>query len=347
MRTGVLTNPWGSKATQHFFALTPGHILDAVERAGFHCTGRCLALNSMENRVYEVEIEVDDPRALRSPSDRFVIVKFYRPGRWSWDQIQDEHDFLFDLVDADIPVVAPKQRDDGHSIFEDEHLGLMYTLFPKIGGRSPDELDDESCQRVGRLLARMHGIGAIKPADHRIRLSTESYGVSNLKWLIDSGSIPVDIRSRYQKAVESICDMTAPWFAAARLQRIHGDCHLGNLLWGANGPFWVDFDDMVMGPPVQDLWLMIPGRDDEAQRKLNLTIAAYETMRPFDRETLRLIEPLRALRFVHFAAWIGRRWEDPSFSRAFPQFGSSRWWGEQLLDMEEQQLIIRESSGKH
>ncbi len=338
-----MINPWGSIATKHFFALTPGLILDAVERAGFRCTGRCLALNSMENRVYEVEVEVDHPEHVRRPSDRFVIAKFYRPGRWTWDQIQDEHDFLFDLVDADIPVVAPKQLENGHSIFEDQQLGLMYALFPKIGGRSPDELDDAACERVGRLLARMHGVGAIRTADHRIKLDSQSYGISNLKWLIDSGSIPADIKSRYQTAAESICLLSEPWFKSAPLQRIHGDCHLGNLLWGDSGPFWVDFDDMVMGPPVQDLWLMIPGRDDEARRKLMLTIAAYETMRPFDRSSLRLIEPLRALRFVHFAAWIGRRWEDPSFSRAFPQFGSARWWWEQLLDMEEQRRIIHET----
>ena len=333
-------NPWGNSATQHFFTLTPGHILDAVERAGFQCTGRCLALNSMENRVYEVEIEIDDPRSVRSPADRFVIVKFYRPGRWSWDQIQDEHDFLFDLVEADIPVVAPKQRDDGHSVFEDESLGLMYAIFPKVGGRSPDELDDGQCERVGRLLARLHAIGALRAAEHRLRIDPETYGINNLQWLIDSGTLPIDMRDRYKHAVESICITSAPWFKAAAYQRIHGDCHLGNLLWGNEGPFWVDFDDMVMGPPVQDLWLMIPGRDDFAQRKLNLVLDAYEMMRPFDRKTLRLIEPLRALRFVHFAAWIGKRWEDPSFQRAFPQYGTPRWWAEQTRDLEEQVSLI-------
>ena len=332
--------PWGQSATQHFFTLTPGHILDAVERTGLRCTGRCLALNSMENRVYEVEIEVDDPKLIKSPSDRFVVVKFYRPGRWTWDQIQDEHDFLFDLVEADIPVIAPKQNAEGHSVFEDEGLGLMYAVFPKAGGRSPDELDDEQCARVGRLLARLHAVGALRPADYRVKLDTESYGVNNLKWLVDSGTLPIDVKSRYQKAVETICHVSAPWFKAAGVQRIHGDCHLGNLLWGAEGPFWVDFDDMVMGPPVQDIWLMIPGRDEYAQRKLNIVLDAYDMMRPFDRTSLRLIEPLRALRFVHFAAWIGKRWEDPSFPRAFPQFGTPRWWAEQTRDLEEQVSLI-------
>jgi len=336
----IISTPWGQSATQHFFTLTPGHILDAVERAGLRCTGRCLALNSMENRVYEVEIEVENPDRIRSPSERFVIIKFYRPGRWSWDQIQDEHDFLFDLVESDIPVVAPIRRDDGHSVFEDEALGLMYAIFPKVGGRSPDELDDDQCQRVGRLLARMHGIGATHLAEHRIRIEPETYGIANLKWLIESGTLPLDVRDRYQRAVESICTKSSPWFKAAQYQRIHGDCHLGNLLWGQEGPFWVDFDDMVIGPPVQDLWLMIPGRDDFARQKLELVLSAYEMMRPFDRSTLRLIEPLRALRFVHFAAWIGKRWEDPSFPRAFPQFGTPRWWAEQTRDLEEQLMLL-------
>ena len=333
-------NPWGTSATQHFFSLTPAHILEAVERAGYRCTGRCLALNSMENRVYEVEIEVDDPRQLKSPSDRFVIIKFYRPGRWTWDQIQDEHDFLFDLADADIPVIAPIQNDEGHSVFDDVALGLMYAIFPKAGGRSPDELDDEQCERVGRLLARLHAVGSLKPAEHRVVLNPETYGINNLRWLLDTNTIPPDVRGRFTKAVETICEVSAPWFKAASTQRIHGDCHLGNLLWGKDGPFWVDFDDMVIGPPVQDLWLIIPGRDEYAQRKLKLVLDAYEIMKPFDRSTLRLIEPLRALRFVHFAAWIGKRWDDPSFPRAFPQYGTPRWWGEQTRDLEEQVSLI-------
>lgn len=334
------SNPWGNQATKHFFSLTPEHILSAVERFGLRCTGRCLALNSMENRVYEVEIEVDDPKLLRSPADRFVIIKFYRPGRWTWDQIQDEHDFLLDLVEADIPVVSPKQRDDGHSVFTDEELGLMYAIFPKVGGRSPDELDDEQCERVGRLLARLHAVGAIHTAEHRLRIDPEIYGINNLKWLIDSGTLPPDVLPRYQKAVESICKVSAPWFSAASYQRIHGDCHLGNLLWSDQGPFWVDFDDMVIGPPVQDLWLMIPGRDEFAQRKLQLVLNGYEMMKPFDRQTLRLIEPLRALRFVHFSAWIGKRWDDPSFQRAFPQYGTPRYWAEQTRDLEEQVQLL-------
>jgi len=292
--------------------------------------------------VYEVEIELPEQHIVRSPAEKFVIVKFYRPGRWSWDQIQDEHDFLFDLESHDIPVVSPLKRSDEHSVFEDTQLGLMYAVFPKVGGRSPDELDATQCEMVGRLLARMHNVGALHQAEHRIHLSTETYGIANLKWLIDSKLIPTNYTIRYKNAVEEICKISSAWFSSTPQIRIHGDCHLGNLIWGAHGPFWVDFDDMVTGPAAQDLWLMIPGRDEAAKTQLETLINAYEMMRPFDRNSLRLIEPLRALRFVHFAAWIGKRWEDPSFPRAFSYYGTDRWWAEQTRDLEEQLLLIRQ-----
>ena len=335
--------PWGG-STLHFFSLTPEHILDAVETAGYRCTGRCLALNSMENRVYEVEIELPENHKVRSPAERFVIVKFYRPGRWSRAQIQDEHDFLFNLQEADIPVVCPVVTNQKDSIFDDQRLKLLYAIFPKIGGRSPDELSESQCEQVGRLLARMHSIGALRDAKNRIRLCPETYGINNLTWLHGSGLIPASYVGRYGRAVEKICEISEPWFAATEAIRIHGDCHLGNLIWGHDGPFWVDFDDMVTGPAVQDLWLMLPGRDSLTQERFRRMLHAYELMRPFDHRSLRLIEPLRALRFVHFAAWIGKRWDDPSFPRAFPQFGSDRWWAEQTRDLEEQLRIIQEAS---
>ena len=214
--------PWGG-STLHFFSLTPEHILDAVEAAGYRCTGRCLALNSMENRVYEVEIELPEHHKIRSPSERFVIVKFYRPGRWSRPQIQDEHDFLFNLKEADIPVVSPVLGDNGSSIFEDVRLKLLYAIFPKIGGRSPDELDESQCERVGRLLARMHAVGALRAAKNRIRISPETYGINNLNWLHASGLIPASYSDRYRRAAEKICEISAPWFQDSDVIRIHGD----------------------------------------------------------------------------------------------------------------------------
>ena len=335
---------WGDRDTEFFYELTPDRVLSAVERStGLRCTGRALALNSMENRVYELEIELDEKPA--SPSDRFVIAKFYRPGRWSEEQIAEEHRFLFDLAENEIPAVAPKRFLDGASLHRMKDQNLWYAVFPKIGGRSPDELGDEDLARTGRLLARMHTVGAARPAPHRITLDPSVYGIDNLRYLLDLNLIPDDFRTPFRTAVETICRVTEPWFREAPAQRIHGDCHLGNLLLGREGLFFVDFDDMVQGPVAQDLWLLIPGRDAWAQEKLKIMLEAYDTMKPFDRRQLRLIEPLRALRFVHFAAWIGRRWQDPAFPRAFPQFGSERYWQELVRDLQDQlQLIGGESS---
>lgn len=295
----------------------------------------------MENRVYEVELEIDDEATLKSPSDRFRIVKFYRPGRWSREQILEEHAFLRDLAEAEIPAVAPLPFEDGDTLHRLPQIDIWYAVFPKIGGRSPDELRGDELDRIGRLLARIHAVGAERPAPHRVRLGPQTYGIENLKYLLDTKRVPPDVRSRYQAAVEAICRLSSPWFDRAGAQRIHGDCHLGNLLQGRDGFFFVDFDDMVQGPCVQDVWLLVPGRDEEATRDRERLLEAYEQMRPFPRDTLRLVEPLRALRFVHFSAWIAKRWEDPAFPRVFDQFGTSRYWEEQLRDIEEQLRLVQ------
>lgn len=334
--------------TQFFYDLTPDRVLDAVESTGLVCTGRALALNSMENRVYEVEIELEDGRPKRSPSDAFRIAKFYRPGRWSQQQILEEHRFLQDLANEEIPVVAPLTFADGSTLRQmpgtADDVCIWYAVFPKIGGRSPEELVDDQIARVGRLLARMHNVGAAGSAPHRLELTPETYGRKNLAYLQDGGFIPLELAAAYRDTVQRICDIGEDWFEGVRLQRIHGDGHFGNLLWGPTGPFWVDFDDMVRGPVVQDLWLIMPGRDEWACRQLNTLLDAYDQMRPFDRKQLRLIEVLRALRFVHFSAWIARRWQDPAFPRSFPHFGTIRYWQEQLADLREQLQILGEIS---
>jgi Ser/Thr protein kinase RdoA (MazF antagonist) len=292
----------------------------------------------MENRVYEVEIELD--REPESPSERFRVVKFYRPGRWSPEQIGEEHRFLLDLKAADIPVVAPEPFPDGTTLKRVGDLAIYYSVFPKAGGRSPDELDGEQLLWLGRLLARIHTVGQKREAPHRLRLNPTMYGIENLKYLIDSGVVPRETQGAYRSVVERICAIIEPWFNTVQSQRIHGDCHLGNILWGREGPFFVDFDDMVVGPCIQDLWLIVPGRDEQ---QLQTLLSGYELMRPFDRNSLRLIEPLRALRFIHFSAWIARRWHDPAFQRVFPNFGTGGYWGEQLSDLNDQLSLI--SSG--
>jgi Ser/Thr protein kinase RdoA (MazF antagonist) len=330
---------WGDKDTEYFFSLTPDKILNAIEKSlGVYCTGRIMGLNSMENRVYEIEIELDEKP--RNPSDNFVIAKFYRPGRWSIDQLNDEHTFLSDLKSNDIPAIAPRPFLDNQTIHRMADAEIYYTVFPKQGGRSPDELPEDDIGQIGRLLARMHNIGKLKPATHRIKLTPQTYGLDNLRFLVDSKIIPQELVPLYREQVEAICTMTESWFAAAEYHRIHGDCHLGNLLHRDTHYYWVDFDDMLMGPAVQDLWLLLAGRGEEAGGQLDALVSNYEIMKAFDRSTLRLIEPLRALRYVHFSAWIGKRWQDPAFPKAFPHFGTDKYWREQVQDLIEQRQLI-------
>lgn len=320
-------------ATRFFHGLTPERILEAVESEGFLCTGRCLALNSLENRVYDVELELDETPA--TPSDRFRVVKFYRPGRWTREQIQEEHSFLLDLVDREIPVVAPEFLADDETLGEIADLGIYYAVFPRAQGRLRDEISEEEAGQLGRLIARVHAVGATRESPSRLLLDPTTYGRDNLDFLLDSGVIPPTYRDRYRTLVESVCDRSEPWFDDTDVQTIHGDCHLGNVLWGREGAMLVDFDDMLVGPCVQDLWLLAAGRDAWARSRRTAIIEGYEEMRDFDRLSLRLIEPLRVLRLVHFAAWIARRWEDASFPRTFPDFESDRFWVGQMEAIQE------------
>ncbi|MCB9641670.1 MAG: serine/threonine protein kinase [Myxococcales bacterium] len=342
------SSAWGDVETQYFYSLTPDRILDAVEASGLQCTGRCLQLNSMENRVYEIEIVLDDDAVVASPSDRFRVVKFYRPGRWSKEQILDEHQFLLDLQENDIPVAAPERFPDGETLHCLGDLSIYYCVFPKFGGRNPDELSVDQLEQLGRLLARMHNVGAIRPAPHRIQINPTTYGIDNLRYILDEKLLPTEQEKPYRELVEKICETTAPWFAEATYQRVHGDAHMGNLLWHPDrGPRLVDFDDMVMGPPVQDIWLATPGRDVWSIQEREILLEGYEQMRDFERKSLRLIEPLRALRFVHFHAWIGKRWTDQAFPRAFPHYGSSNYWAEAVSDLREQLRLIEEEAQKY
>lgn len=325
--------------TEYFFSLTPDKILDAVETSGLRCTGRCLQLNSMENRVYEVEIDWESSGV--PASNRFLIAKFYRPGRWTREQILEEHKFLLDLKDYDIPVISPQAFGDQETLFQLPDQNIYFALFDKAGGRSPQELNIEELQRLGRLLARVHNVGATSKSHHRIALTPETYGLKNLDYLNSKSLIPSHLFHSYNDIVREICDLSAPWFEDTDYQRIHGDCHYGNILWGTTGPFLVDFDDMVNGPCVQDLWLLVPGRDTLAQEQTDVLLTAYNSMREFDYNSLKLIEALRALRIVHFSAWIARRIKDPAFINAFPEFGNDRYWNEELAALQECLALLR------
>lgn len=331
---------WGDGETEFFYQLDPAAILDHIDKLGYKTTGRCLALNSLENRVYEIEIENDDAK---TASEKFVIAKFYRPGSWSKEQILEEHQFLFDLQEAEIPVIAPLKF-DGVSLFETNPRKLYYCLFPKRGGRGPDELTDSMARDLGRLLGRIHLIGRKRPFEHRVTLSPETYGEANLESLLAMNLIPENFKQSYESLAQQFINLIKPHFQNIALQRVHGDCHWGNVLYTEqDGFFFIDFDDVVKGPVVQDLWLMIPGRDQEAARLKELFLESYALWSDFPRSQLKLIEALRGLRYLHFDHWIAKRWQDPSFPNAFPHFNSERYWGERINDLREQiELCQRE-----
>ncbi|MGH7277268.1 MAG: serine/threonine protein kinase [Candidatus Rokuibacteriota bacterium] len=304
-----------------FFSLTPDRVLDAVEVGGLRSTGRCLPLRAFENRVYEVELE-DGAR---------VVVKFHRPGRWSREAILDEHAFLVELEAAEIPVVPPFDLGGGSTLGEID--GILYTAFRKVRGRVLDELDAELRRRIGRALGRMHAVGAARGAPHRPRLDVARYIHDPLDVLTGGGFIPEGLASRYRDVARRIADAVAEPLAAAPAQRLHGDLHLGNVLWATDGPILVDFDDFLLGPPVQDLWLLSRGGSEEARRGREDLLEGYEVFREFDRSTLALCEPLRALRIVYMSGWVARRWDDPAFPKAFPMFRQTNYWTEEYEEL--------------
>lgn len=310
--------------TDLFLALTPDWVLKAVEEGGFEPTGHVMALHCLENRVYDLKLE----------DGTHVVAKFYRPGRWSKEQIIEEHDFLYDLDDLEIPVCAPLVFDDGESLHQVE--GIYYAVWPRTGGRSPEELSDEQIQVLGRLLARIHNVGAGRPFRHRRTLDANTYVREAVQLLTTQGFLPPRWAPRFQQLAEEIAKLYEARVLGVPLHRIHGDCHYGNLLHGKEGWFFLDFDDSVRGPAVQDLWLLVPGRDPESEQKRELFMEAYRQFRPFESRWLSLVEPLRAMRYIHYAAWIARRWKDPAFPSAFPHFGTEAYWEKETQDLAEQ-----------
>jgi Ser/Thr protein kinase RdoA (MazF antagonist) len=332
--TDAVCSTAAMEKSESFYRLTPASVLEAVESAGMTPTGHCTALNALENRVFDVRVESDGDRPFRH-----LVAKFYRPGRWSPEAIGDEHRLLFALREAEIPVCAPIRFDDGDSLrtIHDIH----YALWPRTGGRSPDELSDAQVEVLGRLLARIHAVAASVEAPHRPRFDSKEVPLYALDALEAGNFIPPSCSARYRAAVEQVVEIYDRLAKDTALQPIHGDCHLGNLLYGDAGWFFLDFDDMRLGPAVQDVWMLLPGRDAYAERQRRLLVEAYRTFRPFDERSLALVEPLRAFRFVFYAGWIARRWDDPSFPDAFPHFGSEDYWESETRDLEEQLERIR------
>jgi len=315
-----------------YTALTPDVIIDAVEALGHRCDGRVLALNSYENRVYQVGVEDGPP----------VVAKFYRPGRWSTPAILEEHDFALELSRAEIPVIAPLLR-GGKSLFE--AAGFRYAVYPRCGGHWPELATRDERLWMGRFLGRIHAVGALRAFRERPALDWRVLGSETAEFLLESGWIPPHLEPAYESLARDVLALVEQRFAEAtpyRRLRLHGDCHPGNVLWTDEGPHFVDLDDCVTGPAVQDLWMLVSGGSDEMGAQLSELLEGYARFADFDRRELLLVEPLRTLRIMHYAGWLARRWEDPAFPRAFPWFGESRFWEQHVLNLREQLAAMLE-----
>lgn len=314
-----------------FDTLTPDRVLDAVESIGYLCDARVTALNSYENRVYQVGIEDSEP----------LIAKFYRPGRWSDAAILEEHAFTAELADCEVPVVAPLVR-DGVSLFA--HGEFRFALFPRRGGRAPEPGNLDQLYRLGQLLGRLHAVGASKPFLAREALTVDNFGSASLTTLLDGGFIPSSLLPAYSSVARDVLARVEAAFASTKFAsiRLHGDCHPGNMMCRDEVFHLVDLDDCRTGPAVQDLWMMLAGDRQERLAQLAELMDGYNEFHSFDPRELALIEPLRALRLMHYSAWLARRWDDPAFPRSFPWFGSERYWGDQVLALREQLAALGE-----
>lgn len=325
----------GQNFVPPYAALSPAVVLDAIESCGLPPTGGLLALNSYENRVYQVALEND-----------FIIAKFYRPGRWSAAAIREEHGFAAELSAAEIPIIAPWQNTAGETLFH--HGGFDFALFPRRGGRWPDLEVPDVLWRLGRFLGRLHNVGAVRRFSERPVLDIASFGVASRDYLLASGRLPDLYRERYADLSSTLLNEIGKVydsFPELELLRIHGDFHPGNILWTDYGAHIVDLDDCRHGPAVQDLWMLLSGERHEQWLQLDELLGGYEEFREFDRRELRLIEPLRSLRLMHYAAWLARRRDDPAFVQAFPWFGGERYWEQHVLDLQEQlQRLVTEDS---
>ncbi len=327
--------PWGHGPTQFFYSLTPDVIDQVLRDHGLRPAGRVLALNSLENRVYDVETARYTPPP--GPfADNAVVVKFYRPGRWGGDTIREEHRFLREMNEYELPVVMPLER-DGETLFTDATTGLWYTVFPKVRGRLKDELNREEARLIGRMIARLHNIGAMGSFKHRPHLTPESWLMGNASAVDALTFVDADLKASYRHLLTQLEAMITPWWSQLGAQRVHGDFHRGNVLWTSEGPYITDLDDCVTGPRQQDLWLLFPGRDEWSLGMQAEFLEGYHEMaREPVQLTFAITEALRAMRMVHFNGWIAKRWEDPVFSHMFQTFPQRTYWEQQVLDVKEQ-----------
>lgn len=315
-----------------FSGLTPDRVLDAVEAVGWRGDGRVLTLNSYENRVYQIGIEDGPP----------LIAKFYRPGRWSDAAILEEHTFTALLAEHEVPVVTPIGNAGQTLHHSDQH---RFALYPRQQGRAPELDAAGTLEWMGRFLGRIHALGALDGYRARQTLDIDSFGREPRDYLLASDYLPADLRPAWHSVVDQALDGVEHCFERAGstlLLRLHGDCHVGNILWAADGPHFVDFDDSRMGPAIQDLWMLLSGDREAMEHQLGQILSGYEAFHDFDPRELNLVEALRTLRLIHYSAWIARRWHDPAFPKAFPWFNTQRYWEERVLELREQIALMDE-----
>ena len=319
-------------STHPFATLSPDRLLDLVEVLGLQPDGRLLALNSYENRVYQVGIEDSDP----------LILKVYRPLRWSIAALEEEHAFALELAGRDIPVVPPLII-NGNTLHK--HAGFHYALYPRRGGHAPELDDPDTREWLGRMLGRIHALGAVEPFAHRPALDPQRMGRESRDHILAQGLMPAHLLPAYQSLTDDLLIDIDAAFARAQgyaVIRLHGDCHPGNILWTDQGPHFVDLDDCINGPALQDLWMLLSGERAERAMQLSDVLAGYEDFHSFDLRELHLLEALRTLRLMSHAAWLARRWDDPAFPPAFPWFASGRFWEDHILALREQAAAMQE-----
>lgn len=319
-----------------YAALGPDVVLDAVESLGYLSDARVYALNSYENRVYQVGIEDGEP----------LIAKFYRPNRWTDDQIAEEHAFSHQLADLDVPVVPPLTLDN-RSLFQyqtPQGYTYRFALYPRKGGQAPELDNDDNLYTLGKHIGRIHNLGKAAQFQHRPALDINAFGHSSRRFLLDHKFVPPALTESYATLTEHLLEKCEALFSLIDYQaiRVHGDCHPGNILWRNDAPNFVDLDDARNGPAVQDLWMLLSGDRMRMTQQLGHFLDGYEEFCDFSRAELSLIEALRTLRLMHYAAWLARRWQDPAFPQAFPWFNTERYWAEHILELREQMAALDE-----
>ena len=315
-----------------FATLSPECVLDALDSVGLFSDGRLLALNSYENRVYQIGMEEGAP----------VVAKFYRPARWSDAAILEEHAFVAELVEREIPVV-PALRLNGSTLHA--FGGFRFAVFPRKGGRAPELDDPATLEWSGRFIGRIHAVGALGSYCERPALSIATFGTEPRDYLLANGFIAPDLLAAWSSVSAQALDGVRRCYDRAGETpslRLHGDCHAGNVLWTADGPHFVDFDDSRMGPAIQDLWMLLSGERADMVRQMSDILAGYEDFCDFEPRQLYLVEALRTLRLIHYSAWLARRWDDPAFPAAFPWFNTQRYWQDRILELREQVALMDE-----